>query len=307
MGPGPERERSLIADVHAPRAVNALVVAHAADVHIACGHTGSAAVAALLVHLDADQSQLVKKAVDRAERTDKAAERAETEDAAEPDEQQDHKFAREEDVQHREVTGIFRVGQKPHCAFKSSRGTYVFAKARDRKVLFDAVPHRNSHDENCKDHVFEISERMRKAALSDLGRGDLVEQFLHKAQRAQPAADRPAQGQAEDHDDAQDVPSHAVSGIGQRILNRAQRTGADSAGTGIAIEAGYADSFGFALVNLSVYEAPQMRIVKQGRIELDQFSLEGPEILPPVAGISGFCTGFVFHCIIQDLHTPYRF
>ena len=237
-----------------------------ADIHLAAAHAGAAAVAAVLIYFDADESQLVEEAVDRAERADKAAEGPVAEDAGSSDDDHDHEFASEEDLQHREVARVLGVGEEADSALKSACRTDVFAKARNCQVVAHPVPHGNCDDKYREDHIFEIGERARHAALFDLGSRDLVQELLDKAQGAQPPADRSAQGQPEDHDNAQHIPSGAVTGIGERVLDRAQRAGSDGAGAGVAVKSG--DTYGFCLplIDLSVDKAAKVGIVEESAV-----------------------------------------
>ena len=266
MGSAFEGQGVLIAGAHALSAVDALVVADMADIHLAAAHAGAAAVAAVLIYFDADEGQLVEEAVDRAEGTDEAAEGPVAEDAGSSDDDHDHEFAREEDPEHREVARVFGVGEEADGALKSARRTDVFAKARHCQVVTDPVPHGDRDDENRKNHIFEIGERARHAALFDLGSRDLVQEFLDQAQGAQPSADRSAEGQPEDHDNAQHIPSGAVSGIGERVLDRAQRAGSGGAGAGVAVKTGDADGFCLPLIDLSVDKAAKVGIVEESAV-----------------------------------------
>ena len=237
-----------------------------AYVHLAVAHAGSAAVAAVFIYFDADEGQLVEEAVDRAEGTDEAAEGPVAEDAGSSDDDHDHEFASEEDLQHREVARVLGVGEEADGALKSTRGTDVFAKARNCQVVAHPVPHGNCDDKYRKDHIFEIGESARHAVLFDLGSRDLVQEFLDQAQGAQPSADRSAQGQPEDHDNAQHIPSGAVTGIGERVLDRAQRAGSGGAGAGVAVKSGDTDGFCLPLIDLSVDKAAKVGIVEESAV-----------------------------------------
>lgn len=59
-------QRILPADMYAPAAVDAFVVADVEDIHLAVPHTGTATVAAVRINMYADQCELVEKTVDRA-------------------------------------------------------------------------------------------------------------------------------------------------------------------------------------------------------------------------------------------------
>ena len=221
MRAGSEGQRVLTAGGNAPAAVNALVISYVADVHPAIAHAGATGVAAVLVDLHADQRQLVEHAVDGAEGAYKAAERAIAENTGQADDQHDHEFAHEQDLQHGEVARVARIRQKADGSFEGARRAYVFAEARHCQVVADPVPHWDRDDKNCQDHIFEVRERSGDPALLDLGRRDLVEELLDQSQRTEPAADGPSQGESEDHDDAQNIPAGAVAGISERVLDGA--------------------------------------------------------------------------------------
>ena len=167
-----------------------------ADIHLAAAHAGAAAVAAVFIYFDADEGQLVEEAVDRAEGTDEAAEGPVAEDAGSSDDDHDHEFAREEDLQHCKIARVLGIGEEADGALKSACRTDVFAKARHCQVVTDPVPHGNRDDEYREDHIFEIGESARHAALFDLGSRDLVQELLDQAQGAQPSADRSSEEDA---------------------------------------------------------------------------------------------------------------
>ena len=150
-------------------------------------------------------------------------------------------------------------------------------------VIFKAVIERYGYHEDRDDDILQISERPRHAVLPDLGRRDPVQELLHKSHGAEPAADRPAERQSEDHDDPQHIPAGAVAGVGERILNGAQGAGTGSSGTGIAVkardaygiavEAGDADRFRLSLIDFSVYKASEVRVIEERAVKLNKSSL----------------------------------
>ena len=256
-----EGQGILTAGGHASRAVDTLVVAHVPDIHLTVADAGAAGIAAVLIDLHADQRQLVKHAVDGAQRADKTAKRAVAENTREADDQHDDKFAREQDLQHGKIACVARIRQKADGSFKSARRADIFAEARHCQVMTDPVPHGDRDSKNSQDHIFEIRKRPRDAALFNLGRRDLMEELLDESQRTEPAADCPSEGEPEDHDDAQHIPAGAVTGVGERVLDGSQGTCPDCPRAGIAVKARDADSFYFALIDLSVDESPQVRVI----------------------------------------------
>ena len=97
-----------------------------------------------------------------------------------------------------------------------------------------------------------------------------MKELLDQSQRAEPAADRAAQNGSEKQKDSEHVPSGPVAGRRKRVLQRSERAGSDGTGAGIAVKARDAGIFCIALIDLAVNEAPQVRIMKQRAVELDQ-------------------------------------
>ena len=265
-----------------------------AHIHAAVPHAGATVVAAIRVHFHADDVEAVEQAVDRPQRADEAAEAAVAEHAGQADHQHDDELAGEQYAQHAVIGGIRRIGQVAHRALEGARRTDVLAEARQGDLVAQAIPQGDGDHEHRKYNIFQPGQRPGDAALSELRRGDLMEQLLDQPQRAQPAADRPPQDHAEEHDDAQHVPARPMPGGGQRVLNGAQRAGTHRAGAGIAVETGNAGVLRVSGVDSSINKALDVGIVQKRRIQLDEPPGRRPVRLPPAG----------FH-IIQGQHTPY--
>ena len=287
-------DRSLFANLHALAAVNALMVAHMAHVHAAVPHAGATVVAAIHVHLHADDVESVEQTVDRPQRADEATEAAVAEHAHQADHQHDDELAGKQYAQHAVIRSVRRIGQMAHRAFEGACGTDILAEARQWDLVAQAIPQGDGDHKHRQYYIFQPGQRPGDAALFQLRRGDLMEKLLDQAQRAQPAADRPPQDHAEEHDDAQHIPARPMPGGGQRVLYGAQRAGTHRAGAGIAVEAGNAGVLRVAGVDSSINEALDIGVVQQGRIQLDEPPGRRPVCLPPAG----------FH-IIQGQHTPY--
>ena len=298
--PGLDRNRALVAGCHALAAVDALVVAHVANVHATAAHAGAAVVAAILVHLHANDVELIEQAVDRAQRADEPAEGAVAEYTRKADYQHDDELAGEQYAKHTEIGAVRWIGQQPHRALEGACRADVFAEARQRYAVAQGIPQRYGHREHRQQQVFQPGQHPRYIALLDLRRGDLVEQLLDQPQRAQPATDGAAQDHAVQHDDAQHIPTRAMVRGGQRVLDGAQGTGPCRGGTGIAVEAWGAEEFPVALVDFAGNEALYVSIVQQGGIKLDQPAGRRLMGLPP----AGFLLLNIIR-IIQGQHTPY--
>ena len=296
-----DRDGALVAGRHAPAAVDAFVIAHAAHVHAAAAHARAAVVAAALVHLDADDVEAVEQAVDRAQRTDEAAEGAIAEHAGQPDGQHDDELAGKEHAQHAELRPVDGVRQQAHGPLEGARRADVLAEAGQGYAVGEGIPQRYGHDEHRQQQVFQPRQGPRHGALFNLQRGHFIQKLLDQAQRAQPAADGATQDHAIQHDDAQHVPARPVIGGAQRVLYRPQGARARRRGAGIAVEARRAEVFSLALVDVAGDEALDIGVVQQRRIQLDQPAGGGPVALPPGLGPLPHVL-----CIIQGQHTPYR-
>ena len=123
-----------------------------------------------------------------------------------------------------------------------------------------------------------------------------MEPFLDEAQGAQPAADHPAQGEAQHHEDAQHVPGPPAARGGQGVLQRAQGASPDGAGAGIAIKARHAQGLEGAGVDIALDEALEVGVVQQGGVKLNQ---------PPPGGNQAGQAGRLM-LSIQGQYTPYR-
>ena len=123
-----------------------------------------------------------------------------------------------------------------------------------------------------------------------------MKQLLNKPQRAEKAADRAPEGHAQQHEYAQNVPRRAVVGRGQRVLQRAQRTRADRAGAGIAVEAGHADVLDRPGIDVALYEALYVGVVEQRGVNLNQPPFGGLMRAPPCA-----------YLLSQGQYTPYKY
>ncbi len=89
--------------------MDALVVAHTADVHFAMCHTATTIRALTLFHLHAQQRHPGKQAVNRAQRAKEAAECAVDKHAGQQNQHHNDKFPREQNVQDGKLASINRV------------------------------------------------------------------------------------------------------------------------------------------------------------------------------------------------------
>ena len=230
-------------DLHTFAAVDALMVTDASYIHLTVPYTGSAAVAAVLVHLNAYDVEPVEQTVYSAERADKAAESAEAEYARNAYYQHYHEFAREENVQHTEVVRVVRICEEHHRTLGGTRRTDVFAEARYRGPVHYAVPQRDAENEHRRDYIFEIRKRTGHPALGYFRGRYLMQELLYKTERAEKAADRSSENDAVKQQYSEHIESRSLSRISKSVLERSQRAGTYRTGAGIAVEARYAGIF----------------------------------------------------------------
>ena len=107
---------------------DALLVAHVVDVQLTVADAQAAAGALGMIHLDAEEGELIEQAVQAAQGADKPAEAPEREDAAHQNADHQQEFPGEQGAQHGEVAGVDLVGQQADAAFQGARGTDVFAE-----------------------------------------------------------------------------------------------------------------------------------------------------------------------------------
>ena len=283
------------ANVHARCAVDALMVAHMPNIHLAVRHAAPAVRAFALFDLHAENRHTREQTVNRPQRAEEAAERTVEEHARQQNRHHDDEFARKEDVEDGELARIDRVRQQAHCALERPRRADVLAEAR-HGILLQAVRQRDDDHEHRQQDVFEIRQRMGEAAFLHLRRRNLVEQFLNQPQRTEPAADGAPQNQPVEHQNAQNVVRRALIRGRQRVLQRPQRTCANRARTGVAVEPRHAKVLDAASVNVALDESLHIGVVKQGGVDLYE---------PPGGGLMGAppCRKF----LSQGRYTPYKY
>ena len=283
------------ANVHARCAVDALMVAHMPNIHLAVRHAAPAVRAFALFDLHAENRHTREQPVNRPQRAEEAAERAVEEHARQQNRHHDDEFARKEDVEDGELARIDRVRQQAHCALERPRRADVLAESR-HGILLQAVRQRDDDHKHRQQDVFEIRQRMGEAAFLHLRRRNLVEQFLNQPQRTEPAADGAPQNQPVEHQNAQNVVRRALIRGGQRVLQRPQRTCANRARTGVAVEPRHAKVLDAAGVDVALDESLHIGVVEQGGVNLYE---------PPGGGLMGAppCRKF----LSQGRYTPYKY
>ena len=258
---------------------------------------GAAAVAAVRVRLHAHQAEAVEQPVDRAQGAEETAEAAVAENAGQQDGNEDDPLAGEDPAQHLKHGRVGGVGQVAGRALQGARRADILAEGRQGQAPGQGIIQRKGDHEHRQDDVFHPGQRPGCLSLADLRHGQLMKQVLDQAHGAQPAADRPAQDNAEEQDHAQHIPAGPVSRGSQGVLQRPQGAGPRRAGTGIAVQAGDAQRLGLSLIDFSFNESPQVRVVQKRRVQLDKPPFRRTEGLQPGDRVP----------LIQGPHTPYRY
>ena len=104
---------------------------------------------------------------------------------------------------------------------------------------------------------------------------------MSQAHRAEKSADGTGKDQPDQAEDADHIDGCARVGTGERILQCAERAGADGAGTGITVQTGYTDIFGVARVDPSVDKSLDICVGQKCRVQLNEPAFGGGMVLEP--------------------------
>ena len=102
---------------------------------------------------------------------------------------------------------------------------------------------------------------------------DPVEQILYQTERTEPSADEATENRAEQHQKSDDIKGKPIVPAGEDCLQGADRTGAEGAGAGIAVQSGDAkclrgsgiDPSGGEAVQISVCDCQEEQLNDQPR------------------------------------------
>ena len=163
---------------------------------------------------------------------------------------------------------------------ESPRRADVLAEGRHREPRNEPHENRNGNDEHDKENVFEIGKGPCHPAFSDFPGRKLVQKLLDEPERADPAADRPPQDEAKQHQRADNIEKRPPRHGRERILKGSERAGADRARAGIAVKPRHADLLAAPGVDIPSDEAFHVRIVENCAVKLHEASSGGPYSLP---------------------------
>ena len=283
------------AHVHARTAVNALMVTHTPHIHRTPPDACAAAGAVFFLHPDPNERKAAEESIDRTKRAQKTAERPVTEHTGKPDHQENDPFPGKEETEHGEQAGILFIGQQPHSPFQRACRADILAECGKRQVVLQPIPKRYGQNKDCQNDIFEIRQDRGDPAFPDFRCRNAVQQFLDQAHRAQPSADRAAQDDSEEHQNAQDIGSGACSRGGCCILQRTERACTDRPGTGVTVESRHTGILHRARIDFSFHKPFQVCVVQKCAVNLRKAARRRPMRAPPG-----------FH-VSQGQYTPYRY
>ena len=205
-----------MADLGALPAVDALVVAHPLDIHLAHAHARAAVVAQVLVHPDGQQGQAAEQGVDGPQGAQKAAECPVHEDAQR---QNGHAQQGLPAEQHSGQGPVLRAqGQQGEAALQRPGGADVLAEGGHRQALGESVPNGQRHHKQGQDDVFQPAQPAGPLAFFNFWGGNFVQQLLNQPEGAQKPAHHPAQDNAREQKKSGDVQRQLVGQIAQGVL-----------------------------------------------------------------------------------------
>ena len=156
------------------------MVTHTFRIHQARADTCITSHTLIGINAYTEECYRIEKRIYRAQRTDKTTECSEADHAHENAQGHDKNFPRKKES-HFGLQYLAGTYKRDTC-FKSSGGTYVFAKTRSKSDYGD-----RDHEDSQND-IFQVRENGCESVLPDLGKRDLIEQFLDQSERTQEAA-----------------------------------------------------------------------------------------------------------------------
>ena len=270
------------------------MIPHPADIHGTDPQASPAAGAVFFLHPDAQQGDPGKEAIDSPQRAQETAKGAIEKNACGKDQRHNDDLMGKQRPQHAVFIRVDGIGKQAHGSFQGTGGADVFAEGGQRHPA-ESVTGRNDHHKNDQKDILEPGQEPGDPVLFDFVGGHAMQKLLDHAKGAQPAADYPTQGQAEEQQQAYHIEGRPVGRGGNGVLQRPQRARGNGPGAGIAIETGHAKGFEGAGIDGALPEALDMGVIEQHGIELHQPPPGRPMRLPPGDDL------------IQGRYTPYRF
>ena len=210
--------------------------------HAADPVAGAAVDAGLAVHPDPDQAEPLEQGIEGPERADVFAEGpVDHHRSREAQDQQEH--LPPEEPSERRTERIIEQHMR-HPALQRPDGTHVFAEKRIPRPVSGPVQEGQPDHQDCQDNILQISQRTVDFVRNpDLPDRDLIQKLLQQTEQAEPAADEPADGGADEDQPAQHIQGKASVPFVQDGLQGADGTGTQRARTGIAVHPRDAEMF----------------------------------------------------------------
>ena len=257
---------------NAVAALDTFNVADLRDVHFADRKAASALGAFAVFNRNADEGDLVEKAVDQSERAEEAAEEAVNEHRTEHKDDKKEEFPGEKRAEHREHILVLGVREKSDSTLKRSRRAYVFAECGQNE-LAEGVNEGQREDENGENDVFQLREYFCEAIFLDLRGLDLINEVLNEPEGAKESADPAAEKERVEQDDAHHIIGDRLVCRRQRVLERAEGASGGCRGAGIAVDSGRADALERPAIDAPVAESLEIGVEEKRGVKLDQPAL----------------------------------
>lgn len=213
------------------------------------------------VYLHLKQGNAVEQRVKRAQRAQPFAERPPEQHAEKNHGGQHSRLPGEQCAERRANAGVHQ-GERDR-ALEDSLRTQVFAEDRVAHAELVHQNGRQQHYHHEQHGVLEIPQRLQPFG-GQLRGGDMVQQLLKPAERAEKAADEPSEQHAQQDQQAGDVIAEAEAGRADDCLKRADGARARRARAGIAVQSGHTDPLAVALIQSAGKEIRQVDVGEQG-------------------------------------------
>ena len=124
--------------------------------------------------------------------------------------------------------------------------------------------HRQQYDKYRQDQVFQFSQHPVSPEGSYLfKKRDLIKQVLNQPERTEPAADKSPDQRTHKHQKTGHIKRQFKIPASDHSLHGPDRTGPESPGAGITIQAGNTQAFQLPLIDPSLYKSQQITVGKQ--------------------------------------------
>ena len=116
----------------------------------------------------------------------------------------------------------------------------------------------------CENHIFQLTKQLVAFECADfLRKWNLIQQILNQSEGTGKTADQPSHHSSDEDKKSHHIISHFEIPAPYHSLKRTDRTGANSTGAGIAVQARNTGIFQFACVNFACDKAGNMTVCNE--------------------------------------------